>query len=140
MRGDFREAEHGLCVLRAAGTPDRARSVARRCGIETLVACFRAGGHHLAALAVVLALLYGPVAFARTIFPLQGLSTYRNEHFGLLGSGRLFWDPGLSSIYYIVDFAGFSVLGGVFLMSAARWRYNGCGGTRVWRNRRDRKS
>ena len=82
-----------------------------------------------AALAVVLALLYGPVAFARTIFPLQGLSTYRNEHFGLLGSGRLFWAPGLSSIYYIVDFAGFWVLGGVFLSV--------CGALAIRRMRRD---
>ncbi len=68
------------------------------------------------ALAALLTLIYGPIPFARTILPLEGLATYRNEHFGVLGSGRQFWDPGLSWLYYIVDFAGFWLLGGVFLI------------------------
>lgn len=71
------------------------------------------------ALAMILGIAYGGTVLLDTVFPLKGAAAYRSLNFGLLGSGRAFWDlSGKPSIQYFVSPAGFWIASGVFLVVA----------------------
>ena len=73
-----------------------------------------------AALVLVLGIIYGPLALARTAIPIEGMSNYRAGNFGFFtGAGREFWDPhGLSWLFYLIDFSGFWIAGTIFLIGS----------------------
>lgn len=92
----------GLGVLAILFTRDRTRSmaeVARRIA-PAFVLAIGAG--------LLLAMAFGPVALARSLFPIAGRAVYRANRFGLFAAGRAFWVPPRPGLrYYFLDsFAG----------------------------------
>jgi hypothetical protein len=69
-------------------------------------------------LVVMFAMLYSPASAIRTLFPLQGISTYHDQNFGFfLGVGRSFWNPPNQPwLFYLIDFSGFWNAGSIFLV------------------------
>ena len=73
------------------------------------------------ALILVLGVVYGPAALARTVIPIEGAANYRAVNFGFFsGVGREFWDPHeLPWLVYLVDISGFWIVGTGFLICSS---------------------
>ena len=68
-------------------------------------------------IAATLTMFYGWTALVHTVMPLGGAAAYRALHYGFFSeSGRQFWNPhDLPWLYYVVDVAGFWIVGTLFL-------------------------
>jgi hypothetical protein len=73
-----------------------------------------------AAAVLVLSVIYGPLALARTILPLAGMAAHRNQASGFFrGVGRDFWyQPRLGLPFYIFTVVGFWIAASLWLMVA----------------------
>ncbi len=71
--------------------------------------------------AIVLSVIYGPLALIHTIFPIEGAIAYKVLNYGFFtGSGRLFWDPSHNSLLsYVFGAAGLWIFATIFLAYAA---------------------
>ena len=69
-------------------------------------------------LVVIFAAFYSPASAIRTLFPLQGISTYHDQNFGFFhGIGRSFWNPpNLPWLFYLIDLSGFWNASSMFLV------------------------
>lgn len=72
-------------------------------------------------LSVVLITIYGARSFLFTMVPIEGVSLYREAHFGFInGPGRVLWDPsGRPLRRYFLDIPGFWMASTVYLVIAA---------------------
>ena len=71
-------------------------------------------------LATALAMIYGLSTLLHTALPIEGATAYHALNYGLMGTGREFWDPKkFPWIYYAIDIAGFWIASTIFLFGAA---------------------
>ena len=87
-------------------------------------------------LIAILATFYSPGSLIRTLIPVQGMRTYRGQHFGFFSaSGRSFWSPRNAPwFFYLIDFSGFWIASSIFLvgcgaMAWIRWNRQIAAGT-----------
>ncbi len=81
-----------------------------------------------AVLSAILIAVYGARSFLVTMLPIEGVSLYREAHFGFInGPGRVLWNPaGRSLRRYFLDIPGFWMASTIYLIVAAiaqAWTY-----------------
>lgn len=99
-----------------------------RASVSDVVRAFAPAAVTGIVLIAILATFYSPASALRTLFPSQGMSTYRDQNFGFFrGIGRSFWNPSnLPWSFYLIDFSGFWNASSLFLvacgvMAWSRW-------------------
>ncbi|HLI80929.1 MAG TPA: hypothetical protein VKV03_13165 [Candidatus Binataceae bacterium] len=100
-----------LIVRDLAGTDSAPRRIAAALAPATIV---------FVSLAITLSAIFGMHTVLHTALPIEGATAYHALNYGLLGTGREFWDPQkFPWTYYAIDVAGFWIAGTLFLFGSA---------------------